>query len=174
MTRARLHRRFPILGRFSGLRPKGRPLFRITRDVWALGVMCIYGLAPKDGRPKTYDDLSEVLSTLTLPTGLNELIASAIERDGTKRPHNAIEFVRKLESALASHRPVGTEVRIYLQLTRAAQAQLAGTDGLLDNADSILLQDLKGDTWVSSRWDSESNGYDPSTIYHRGRIKNNR
>lgn len=155
-------------GTFLWSPPEGATALPYTRDVWALGVMCIYGLAPRDGRPKTYDDLSEVLSTLTLPTGLNELIASAIERDGTKRPHNAIEFVRKLESALASHRPVGAKVRIYLQLTRAAQAQLAGTDGLLDNADSVLLQDLKGDTWVSSRWDSESNGYDPTVLFITG------
>ena len=39
-------------GRFSGLRPKGRPLFRIRATCGPYGVMCIYGLAPKDGRPK--------------------------------------------------------------------------------------------------------------------------
>lgn len=155
-------------GTFLWTPPEGADADAYMRDVFALGVMCIYGMARKEDRPKTYDDLARALEALELPAELEKLIRSAIDRDPSSRPHNALEFLRRLDSALAAQRPVAPKTRIYLGLTHAARGQLVGDTGIFDQADSLLLADLRGDTWVAARWNSELNQYDPTVLFITG------
>lgn len=135
--------------------PEGAGAREYTRDVFALGVMCVYGMAPVSRRPQTYEDLAKVLSELDLPDELRSLISSAIDRDPELRPRNAIEFLRRLDNALDAQKPAPRRTAVYLGLTTTARRQIVGDHGILERASDALLQDLQADSWATLRWDSE-------------------
>lgn len=148
--------------------PEGAEAEAYMRDVFALGVMCIYGMLRKDERPRTYDELDAKLASLGLPDDLNELIGLSISRDPGRRPRNALEFIRRLDRAVAAQQPNAPKTRVYVGLTNAARRQLVGESGISDQADGVLLDDLRGDVWVSARWDNDLSQYDPTVIFLTG------
>lgn len=136
-----------------------------VRDVFALGVLLIYGMTPKTNRPSEFYHLQPALEELDLPSELRELIGASVNVSPEARPKNAIEFVRRLNRAVEAQIPVAARFQVGFGLTRAARNQIVGENGFPDRAESILLKDLAGESFASFRWDSETGKFDSSVIF---------
>jgi hypothetical protein len=139
-----------------------------VRDVYSLGVLFIQGTAAGEDRAKEHFELAGVLEKSEAPPEFHQLIASAIDFDPTKRPKNAIEFVRKLDRAIALQAPRRAKGRLVLGLTNRARTEIVGPDGFPDRADAILAADLQTEVYANFRWDAASASLDKSTIYLLG------
>lgn len=135
------------------------------RDVFALGVLLIYGMTAPAQRPTEFYQLEPALSKLELPVELRDLIAASVDVSPSARPKNAIEFLRRLQRAVAAQVPAAAKTVVQIELTKAARAQIVGEDGFLDRADAMLLEDLSGEAFASFRWDGDTGRHDPDVIF---------
>jgi serine/threonine protein kinase len=136
-----------------------------VRDVYSVAVVLLQCLSESPIRD--LGDLGRALDSVHVPAEIHELLEACLSLEPTDRPANAVVLASEL-AKVASQRVARREQPrnpVWLDLTRAAQEQLAGEPVDRDRAATKLRADLAGETFAYLGRDRESGNRDRGLIF---------
>ena len=151
--------------------PEVEDTIHYVRDVYSIGVVAIQSLYAE--RITSPNDLLAALDAIPVPTEYKNLLKACIDLDATRRPANGAvvhETLREIRHASRADLLVGLNPALLI-LTDLARSQIVGEDGYVDRATRLAIDDLKGETFVSYRWDSETLSRDRDVIFLIGQSR---
>lgn len=135
-----------------------------VRDVYSVGVVLLQCLS--ESRIRDFPDVQRALDAVDVPPDVYKLLESCVSPEPTERPANGSELASALKK-LASRRNAQREQPknpVWLDLSRAAQEQIAGEPVDKSRAAMKMQKDLEGEVFASYGVDRETGQRDRSLL----------
>jgi superfamily I DNA and/or RNA helicase len=135
-----------------------------VRDVYSIGVVALQCLASAPVRD--YPDIARALESVDVPPEVLELLERCVNFEPSERPANASDLAAELEQIELRRNARQEQPRnpLWLDLTRAAQEQLAGEPIDRSRAAARAQADLAGAVFASFGMNRESGMRDRALV----------
>lgn len=136
-----------------------------VRDVYSVGVLVLQCLSTD--LIKDFPDVKRSLEAVDVPAEVLDVLAACVSTEPTERPSNASDLADRLKAIADSRaaRKAQSDNQLFLELTKAAQAHLAGEPIDRKRAGVKLLADLRGEVHAHFGLNKESGQIDRTIVF---------